>query len=783
MTRTSRKRADWTGTVGYLLAIAAVCLFFYRDFVFHPDRMIFGTDMLDQAFQLRKFAVDELRAGRGLPLWNPFVYGGLPFLAILPGPIFYPTSLLYLALPLYRAIGWTFVLHTFLAGAFGYFAGRSFRLGRWASAVTGASFMFAGYLLSTLYGGHDGRYFAVVLIPLAFGLLERGLRSGRAVWYLLLGLVVGMQILTPHVQAMYYSSLALSAYALFALWMLYRKRGSFRAILPSGGLFALAFLIAALIGAVQLWPTASLLDIAVRGVPGQEGYEFASSWALPLQEVSAFLLPDLIGSLDSYWGTNPFKLHTEYLGALPLALALVGLLAARDARRWFFAGAAFLAILFALGPATPVHRIAYTIVPLIGRFRAPSMILGPVTFAVALLAGFGWQAVADARGGKSLPWPWILAASGLILLPVLAAALTPEGVVRWAVHTWFPSGWTREPPSGILTALRTNGVIVLLVWGGTLAAAWGVERGRVGQGICAALLILSTFDLGRIGSRYLITAPPERLLPEEPALEALRASLRPGERVWPLPDSYRPNELMYYGIPAVTGSQNFRLEWYERLVGGIDYRNLGGRPVLWSLFDLHHLTTAESLNVPFLTAVGEGKKGWIYRIDDRTPHALFPASLLTVTDTASALTATLGLTSPTEQAIVETSGYAGAPGEPEGGQPLQAGAGAATIVSYAPNEITLSVSAERPGLLFVSEIYHPSWRASVDGKEVPIYRTNVAFRAVPVPEGQHDLVFRYRSSEMWIGGTTSAATLLLTLTAIGALASRRRRGARADPAP
>ena len=62
MTGAAGKHAGWTGTAGYLLAIAAVCLFFYRDFVFHPDRMIFGTDMLDQAFQLRKFAVDELRA-------------------------------------------------------------------------------------------------------------------------------------------------------------------------------------------------------------------------------------------------------------------------------------------------------------------------------------------------------------------------------------------------------------------------------------------------------------------------------------------------------------------------------------------------------------------------------------------------------------------------------------------------------------------------------------------------------------------------------------------------
>ena len=60
---------------------------FYRDFVFGPETMLFGTDMLDQAYQLRKFGVEEIKSGRGFPLWNPFVYGGLPYLAVLPGPI------------------------------------------------------------------------------------------------------------------------------------------------------------------------------------------------------------------------------------------------------------------------------------------------------------------------------------------------------------------------------------------------------------------------------------------------------------------------------------------------------------------------------------------------------------------------------------------------------------------------------------------------------------------------------------------------------------------------
>lgn len=771
-----RARRGW-GTAAFLLAAAAATLFFYRDFVLHPERMLFGTDLLDQAYQLRKFAVDELRAGRGLPLWNPFVYSGLPFLAILPGPVFYPTSLLYLVMPLFRAIGWTFVAHTFLAGAFGFFAGRSFGLGRWASAVVGTSFMFSGYLVSTLYGGHDGRMFGMVLIPLAFGLLERGIRSGRAVWFLLLGLTVGLQIFTPHVQVMYFSSLALSAYALFAFWLRYRESGSATTVLRLAGLYVLAFLIAALLGAVQLWPTAGLLGMSVRGVPGQGGYEFARSWALPIQELSAFLLPDLVGSLDLYWGTNPFKLHTEYLGALPVALALIGLTSRpREARVWFLAAAAVGGILFALGGATPVHRIAYAIVPLIDRFRAPAMMLGAVAFAVSLLAGFGWQAVADAReGGRPLPWALILSGSAVFLLPLLAAALAPQDLFRWYYNDWFPHDWTRQPPARILSALRLGAWLGVVTWLAVLAAARGVERRRVGEWVCAGLLVLGALDMGRVGSRYLVALPAEELLPLDPGLEDLAGEIRVGERAWPLPDTYRPNDLMYFGIPAVTGSQNFRLKWYERLVGGLEYRNLGGRRGMWPLLDLKYLITSEEVNLPFLSLAARGQRGQIYRLADPTPHAFFPARIVIAPDTVVALDSTLAIIEPTERAVVEAWDYPGAP-TPEQARRLTTGAGVAQIRSHLPNEIVLSASAERGGLLFISEVYHPNWEAWVDGEPTAVFRANTAFWGVQVPEGEHEIVFRYNPRELRVGGLVSLGTLLITLLAAGWLAVRRPSG-------
>ncbi|MDX1578714.1 MAG: hypothetical protein R3266_09515, partial [Gemmatimonadota bacterium] len=295
------------------LVVTLITVWLYRAFIFDPDVMLFGQEMIDQSWQLREFGVSEVEAGRGLPLWNPYVFGGVPYVAILPGPVFYPTTLLYLVLPLFRAIGWTFVLHTALAGLFAWFAARSLSLRRWPAAVTGLAFMLTGFMVSMNEAGHDGRMFTIALIPLAFACLEHGLRSRRLHWFLAMGLVVACQIFTPHVQLMYYSSLALSLYMLVRVIWMARDDGHWKPAGRAFGFYALGFLAAAAVGMAQLLPTLELREFAVRG-GGATGYEFAASWALPPQEITALVLPDLIGSLQSYWGANPFKQHTEYLG-------------------------------------------------------------------------------------------------------------------------------------------------------------------------------------------------------------------------------------------------------------------------------------------------------------------------------------------------------------------------------------------------------------------------------------------------------------------------------------
>ena len=93
-----------------------------------------------------------------------------------------------------------------------------------------------------------------------------------------------------------------------------------------------------------------------------------------------------------------------------------------------------------------------------------------------------------------------------------------------------------------------------------------------------------------------------------------------------------------------------------------------------------------------------------------------------------------------------------------------------------PDRIELDVEAELPGLLAVSETYHPGWRAYVDSGEVPVWRINVAFRGVEVPAGRHRITFEYESRSYRLGLWMS----LLTTFGVGAvmwLSWRRSRAA------
>jgi hypothetical protein len=71
------------------------------------------------------------------------------------------------------------------------------------------------------------------------------------------------------------------------------------------------------------------------------------------------------------------------------------------------------------------------------------------------------------------------------------------------------------------------------------------------------------------------------------------------------------------------------------------------------------------------------------------------------------------------------------------------GGGTATLVRYANTEIEVAVDAPTGGVLVLNDVWHPWWRATLDGAPAEILKANVIFRAVVVPPGRHTIRFAF----------------------------------------
>lgn len=69
--------------------------------------------------------------------------------------------------------------------------------------------------------------------------------------------------------------------------------------------------------------------------------------------------------------------------------------------------------------------------------------------------------------------------------------------------------------------------------------------------------------------------------------------------------------------------------------------------------------------------------------------------------------------------------------------------GSFDIVEDESDYIKLSVDADSKRLVVFDEYHDGHWKAEVDGQEVKVLKVNYLFNAVIVPEGNHEVVFRY----------------------------------------
>ncbi len=721
------------------------------------------SDQYAAGYSFRLYGAEMFRATGSIPEWNPYLFGGLPFIGAMHGDIFYPTAWLRWFLPTDVAMNLGFAVHILLAGVLTYAFLRALRLPWTAAVVGGLAYELTGMVASLVNPGHDGKMFVAALAPLAFLALLRAIRDQRVSWYGVFALVVGLALLSPHYQLTYYLLVASGLWTLYLVfWAPDRSTGAkwYKSIGLATGAVALGFFISA----IQAFPFLDYIQYSPRGAGGaSRGWQYAIGFSLPPEELMSTILPQFNGVVENYWGRNFFKLHSEFLGGLVVILAAFAW-GNRERRGilWAMTGLGAFFLLISFGGHTPFYRLWYEVMPMMKSVRAPGMAFYLVAFPVAVAAAIGTEQLLKRRVSKRLFWTAFGLLGGIALLgvagllqPMAEALAPPQSVQRVAANA----------DSLRMGSLR---LLVMIVVGG--AIAWTVWAGKIGGSIASAALILAVgVDLWSMEREFFRYSPPaSELYATDEIIDRLRTTEGP-YRVLDFgiyPQSY----LMAFRIQSVLGYHGNELRFYDDLWGGKNVWRHLGMSQLWDLLAVKYVLFPSVQEIQgFSRVLGpvettSGGFGVLYQRDSLAPAKyvrVLPGALKVPDE--QIVPSVINPQMPYNVVLLLSDTVALDVPEFEG-LPVPT-AVTASLAHWAPGEMSIDLEGDdqRQVYLLVSETWHPDWHATVDGQTVTPVRGQGALVAVPLAPGARRVELRFASGRYRLGMAVSLGALLLAL--------------------
>ena len=774
-----------------LLVLSLLVLFLLREAVF-GGRVFYERDLHLQWYGQVESFVRCLTTG-SWPLWDPYVSFGQPLLANANNQLFYPPTWLHLLIRPWTYYTLFFAAHLILSGWGVLRLGERLGLSQVGSFVAAALWITSGPFLSL--GNAWNHLAAAAWIPWVLLATEAALVSGGTGRILTSGGAWALQIVagSPDVVAM--TALLAAACAAHRWdWRSWVSPANRRALWSglAAGTVALA------LSAGQWLPS---LELASRSDRWHLSAPERTYWSIHPVGLLQMIVPVLWYEvpLNAQWRSALFEarepfLFSIYLGVPMLALAALALGRPQVPLRWTLFGSALVGMLFALGRHAPFYAVAVGVLPPLRVLRFPSKGLILTSFCLALLAGAGLDAWRSPVPRRSTFLVGLVCATGFT--SALMALL-----LRIDADTWGPLFLT-PPPAGTSYADLLGTVVAKSAWAAGLALlVLGLLLGRVlgarymtpiSAGLVGLLAISDlTWEhrrLNRTAPRDLFTARPEvvsavdqqdlgRLFVYDYSMSDGRSQRHLKREIpYRVPGLRRdtPAEwasafaVRMYLLPPVGAA------W--RLFGSYERDGLGIQP-----------TPLAELNTALVYADGTSLEGRLLRLAAvsqvlalhtagfealepvrtfegpffepirlfRVPGSLPRTYVVGDARVADGMDALETLAQPgfdIRREILLPSGV-----------PRRAGPGfhgSSRIVELKADSVHIESESNEAGYVVLVDAYDPGWRARVDGRETPLLRANVAFRAIPVPPGKHGIEVAYEPASVRIGVAISAVSLL-----------------------
>jgi hypothetical protein len=739
-------------TIVCLGIIVLLVIVFFREILF--GNAYLWEDFLYQNYPFRNFAATTMAAGE-IPLWNPFTFNGMPFLADIQTAVFYLplTALVFFARDGSLNFYWleaVILLHYILAGVSMFYLARSYDLKQIPSLFSSIAYMLCGFMV--VHAIHQQMITMVAWYPLILLLFRRVMQSSEWKWVFAAALVLGHSILAGYPQLSLYLYFFLFCYVVFEIFTMFGLRNliSKPAAMVAGRASSVIVLSVAL-AMIQLLPTFELAGLSQRA---QITYEKAAEGSLAWSQLLTLWFPKLFGSAGAdgynYWGPGTYWYYWEtciYLGILPFLLALLTIgNVKRDKHLAFFWGVMLFSVLYALGDGFLLHKLFYEVVPGFSKFRNPARVGIFMAFSSALLSGFALQRLLYGEHNEN--------ETRVKRKILLGAAGT--GILLWVLIVAGPL--VSAPNPQLLAVARSEAHMSVVILIASAAVIWFVMQGRISH-MLALILLLAVFlvDMTKFGgnqnngktnpANYFKRASQlVNPLKEEGKAEIFRVNTRNSQgmvmdrnqgmidRIFMM-EGYTPLALQRVYAPLATSDQSFDLLNVKyKTVTAEDGRHLSLQPHpsymarAFFLYQLHVVRSEDEL-LSYLKSPA---------FDHRTTAVLEKEPAF-------------DLSQPDSPPVWHTA-----------------------ITSYRNNAIALEVETSHDGLLVLSEIYYPGWKAYLNGQSADVYCVDYNLRGIFVPKGKHSVRMAFEPESYARGKAITLVSLLLCIGGITVARLRER---------
>ncbi len=727
----------------------------------------------------------------------------------------YPLSILFYCVPLERAYGLFLAVHFALAIWTAAFLARTVGISRFGALLCGLVYGLSGVMQARAV--FPMIIAASVWLPLVLAMVERVIirypfrgHPVRGLWVLLGGLGLGVQALAGHPEILIYSLLTVFVYSLWRWLTLPRGQ----AAPPDCWLklyLSLAMLIALglSIGAVQLLPQYLILQDSFRA----QSTDFIQiqDWAYPWQQVLTLLVPNYFGNPAQFsytnifsgqvvtmgspisWGVKNFVEGATYVGVLPLVLALFGIrrrpvfpagppLTTNPPSPLIFCGLTVMSLSFAFG--TPFYYLVY-VLPGMEQVHSPFRWIVVSTLGLAVLAGYGIDTLRIHKRKALVAALCCLVGGCLLIIGLLLIRIFFEetGSVLAIIFQYTGGAgslfsdlagfFSFEAPWFILLAFFLLASSLVLYVMGRDSIVGQRRKASLARSWQPFVLLVVGVDLILFGWQLYPAAEPD-LLKQTPKIVA---HMQQDQTLWRFTTfdpqgkkSFPANAGWLYNIQDIRGYDSIFSMDYRRYMETVDqqdelaYNRIAplrsptalDSPLL-DLLNVKYVLTEEVIDNQRYLLAAQSEELRLYKRAEFLSRAftLPLSSTILAKDPFAAMLEydpRFHMIMSAEEDVAADSRFI-----PDS-TPFPARPKTVMVESYTNNEVILSLSAEEPVWLVLTDNFEQGWEATAwpvsqpdQIKELQLLRAYGTFRAVLLEEGDWVVRFSYQPISLVIG--------------------------------